>query len=313
VLNNAAASNVSLIDVPANENPATPAVGSLTPVVGNYTNSWETPNNSEIILSFQGYNFATTSNPPVKFINPTFTGTSWSGVTVPLNFVMHYEKLDGTPMVWSAAGGTDLISMYNQLDPRFKQTICYTNSYWNPSYLIAPIYAGGGTAYNNCSGGNWMHKMIPRAATPGIAAAIVDMTLSIHEFYLDYAEALNEFNSSPPQAAYDAVYAIRKRSGMPGFPPGMTQAAFRTKLQNERSVELAYEEHRFWDIKRWMIAENPGVMQGAMQGLHITKTGNTFSWIPYTFETRVWLRQEYMHPFPQSEVNKGGLIQNPGW
>ncbi len=314
VLDAAPASGVALIDVPANRNPATPPVGSLTPVVGNYSNAWEAPNNSEIILAFQGYLSRDLNNPPLKFISPQFTGPGWSGVTVPLNFFSKYEKLDGTPQTWSASGGTDLIAMYNQLDPRFKQTMCYTNSYWNPVNTIVPIYAGGLPAivYTNCLGGIWMHKLIPRAATTSISTTVNDITFSIHEFYLDYAEALNEF-SGPSIAAYSAVNAIRNRSGMPDFPNTLTQSTFRDKLRNERAIELAYEEHRFWDIKRWMIAENDGVMQGAMRGLKITKVGNNFTWVPYTFETRVWLRQEYMHPFPLSEVLKGGLIQNPGW
>ena len=73
-------------------------------------------------------------------------------------------------------------------------------------------------------------------------------------FYLNYAEALNEYESTPSQAAYDAVNLVRARAGMPDFPAGMSQEAFRTKLRNERAVELAFEDHRFWDIRRWLIA-----------------------------------------------------------
>jgi hypothetical protein len=332
VLDNASDAGVSLIDVPANRNPpiSIPAAGPgpAVPIVGNYSNAWEKPNNTELILAYQGSGFSNAFNPPLKFISPLFNGTGWSGVTVPLNFFGQYEKMDGTPQNWSAAGGNDLLGMYNQLDPRFKQTMAYTTGYWNPTFTVLPIYAGAGITYDNCFGGVWMHKLLPRNAGTGVT---VDITFSLHEFYLDYAEAQNEAVGPGTETAlsvpvnfataqiptinspFDAINKIRLRSAMPPV-SGLNQSQFRDRVRHERLIELAYEGHRFWDIRRWMIAENEGVMQGAMKGIRINKLSATaYSWLPYTFETRIWLRQEYLHPFPQTEVNKGGLIQNPGW
>lgn len=90
------------------------------------------------------------------------------------------------------------------------------------------------------------------------------------ELYLNYAEAVNEFQG-PTAEAVAAVSKVRNRSGMPAFPSTLTKSQFREKLRNERSVELAYEDHRFWDIRRWMIAENEGVMQGKFYGLQISR------------------------------------------
>ena len=136
------------------------------------------------------------------------------------------------------------------------------------------------------------------------------------ELYLNYAEALNEYESAPPQAAYDAVNLIRSRAGMPDFPTGMTKEAFRTKLRNERSVELAFEDHRFWDIRRWRIAGEEGVMKGKFYGLKIHSTDGNKTHIhyePYVFEHRFWNDNCYLYAIDQKEVNKGYLIQNPGW
>lgn len=310
VIDAAPASGIALVDDPTKRNPAIP--GTPGPITGNYSNAWELPNNTEVILAYQGYAATTVSNPPVQYINPTCFGTSYSGITVPLNFIKKYEKLDGTPQTWDAAGGTDLLLKYGELDPRFKQTIGYTGSYWNPTYPVAAIYQGG-AAYNNCLGGNWMHKLIPRAATTAVKADINDITLRLNEFYLDYAEAINEFSGPTDPLRDTYVNLIRARSGMPPLPAALPQDAFRTRVRNERAVELAYEEHRFWDIRRWMIAETDGVMQGAMQGLKITQAGTKYTWLPYTFETRTWYKKEYLHPFPQTEILKSGLIQNPGY
>jgi len=103
---------------------------------------------------------------------------------------------------------------------------------------------------------------------------------------------------------------------MPNFPSTLTKEQFREKLRNERAVELAFEDHRFWDIRRWMIAENEGVMQGKMYGLNISSPDGNKSHVhyePYVFETRSWSRHSYLHPLKQLEVDKGQLLQNPGW
>jgi hypothetical protein len=101
---------------------------------------------------------------------------------------------------------------------------------------------------------------------------------------------------------------------MPNLPAGLSQTAFRTRVRNERDIELAFEDHRFWDIRRWLIAENDGVMQGPMSGLKITRlTSTTYSYVPFVFETRTFLKKMYLHPFDQTEVLKGSIVQNPGW
>ena len=103
---------------------------------------------------------------------------------------------------------------------------------------------------------------------------------------------------------------------MPGFPHTLTKEAFRAKLRNERAVELAFEDHRFWDIRRWMIAEHEGVMRGKMYGLKISSINGSKTKVhyePYVFENRSWSRRSYLHGIMQNEVDKGYLIQNPGW
>lgn len=77
-----------------------------------------------------------------------------------------------------------------------------------------------------------------------------------------------------------------------------------------------FEDHRFWDIRRWLIAEDEGVMQGKMYGLKISAINGDITKIhyePYVFENRSWSRRSYLHPIMQTEIDKGYLIQNPGW
>jgi hypothetical protein len=99
---------------------------------------------------------------------------------------------------------------------------------------------------------------------------------------------------------------------MPAFPAGMAQDAFRAKLRNERRVELAFEDHRFWDIRRWKIGDQ--TIQ--IYGMDITKDPVTsvLTYTPKLVETRVWDDKMYLYPIPQSEVfMNSNLTQNPDW
>ena len=327
-----AGNGYTLIDVPAARNPPQSSTG----YIGNYRNSWEQYNNAEIIFGYQGNNVNNTGNAPLTFINPTCYGSFWSGISVPLNFIRKYEDTLGNMVTWGASGGTNLLDKYGQLDPRFKQTIDYTGSYYNASYPISEIYIGG-KHYGNCKGGNWMHKYIPYNLSGNVF--LNDVLFRVNELYLNYAEVLNELSgpgaySAPtlttpaqvaayfanatayptvPTSAYDIVNKIRLRSGMRPLPPNLSQSEFRLRLRNERSVELVMDDQRLWDVRRWGIAQDEGVMQGKFDGLQINKVGSLYSWQVYTFETRVFNTNMYLHPFPQTEVLKGNLIQNPGW
>ena len=115
--------------------------------------------------------------------------------------------------------------------------------------------------------------------------------------------------------ARDAINIIRDRSGQPKITSGSgIYSDFMELIRNERALELAFDEHRFWDVRRWLIADQEGIMQGAMKGIKIYKdTGNEYSYEPYVFETRTFMKRMYLHPFPTGEINKGYLIQNPGY
>lgn len=314
----ALANGYGLIDEVANRNPKELDNGTVGPL-GNYRVSWETTNNKELIMMYQGGGtqsggITNIGNPPLTFWNASCFGSFWSGISMPLNFIKKYEKLDGTPQTWDATGGTDLIAKYAELDPRFKQSVAYTNSYYTARDPIALIFSNG-KDYVNCKGGVWLRKYIPRNATSA-NFVMNDPIFRVNELYLNYAEALNEA-SGPVQAAYDAVNAIRNRSGMPNLPTGLTQDQFRQRVRNEIAIEMLNDDHRLWDVKRWLIAEEEGVMNGKFEGLQINRTGTSpnfkYSWVPYTFETRTFKKAMYLHPFPQTEVLKGNLIQNPGW
>jgi len=132
------------------------------------------------------------------------------------------------------------------------------------------------------------------------------------EMYLNYAEALNEA-AGPTSEVYTAIKKIRTRAGMPELPAGLSKDQMRERIRNERAVELSFEEHRFWDARRWKTGES--ALGGPIYGVEVTGTSPAFQYKQILVETRVFNpKSMYLFPIPQAEIDKNlGLTQNPGW
>ena len=139
------------------------------------------------------------------------------------------------------------------------------------------------------------------------------------EILLNFAEAMVEAYGDPnykdgyPMSAKEAVDIVRSRVhvDMPPFPNNLTLNEFKAKLRNERRVELSFEDHRFWDIRRWKIADQTT----EIYGVDITKKEDgSFSYKKVLVEKRIFKDCMYLYPIPQSEryINPE-LEQNPGW
>ncbi len=143
------------------------------------------------------------------------------------------------------------------------------------------------------------------------------MYIRLAELYLNYAEALNESN---PGHADVLTYlnAVRTRAGIPAIAPGLGQVALRALIRRERCIELAYEGHRFYDVRRWKIAGQPeGRQAGEFHGMNVF-TGQSLGDVAYyartRTSTRIWYDRYYLLPLPQSEVNKNlKMVQTMGY
>ena len=99
---------------------------------------------------------------------------------------------------------------------------------------------------------------------------------------------------------------------MPAY-ADMSQSELRERIRNERRIELAFEDHRFWDVRRWKIADTT---QRELYGVKIEKQADgTFNFYKNLYETRNWRDCMYLYPIPQSELYKNTNLnpQNAGW
>jgi hypothetical protein len=143
------------------------------------------------------------------------------------------------------------------------------------------------------------------------------MYIRLAELYLNYAEALNESDPNNPDIL-TYLNAIRSRGGIPVLSGTFTQDEMRKLIQQERTIEMAYEGCRFFDVRRWKIANTPEGRQGGdFNGMNVFAGDNLGDMAFYTktrTSTRNWDNKYYIYPVPQSEVNKNfEMVQAPGY
>ena len=242
------------------------------------------------------------------------------------NLVDAYEMKATGKGIAETGSGYNPLNPYSGRDPRLGFTILYNGSSWKSKTL--EIWYGGLNApplINATKTGYYLKKDLIESISLDPASSGTAyhywVIFRYAEVLLNYAEAMNEAYGPEimgagalTTSALSVVNIVRARTGiaMPAFPAGMTQSAFRDKLRNERRVELAFEDHRFWNVRRWKI----GNSTTTVNGINLTKDPATgiINYTPKVVENRVWDDKMYLYPIAQSElfINEN-LIQNKGW
>lgn len=234
------------------------------------------------------------------------------------NHVDLYEMNNGLPIT-DPQSGYDPQNPYKNRDPRFYANILYNDASWQSRKMQmwdgGADYRANNTSYTQT--GYYCRKMWPEVfKTPGTQTAILNYVFFRYgEVLLNYAEAQNEA-AGPDASVYNAINQIRKRAGMPDLPAGLTKDQMRSRIRNERAIELAFEDQRLYDVLRWKKGKE--IIAQPVYGISVVKnTSGTFSYTP-TKLTEYYQRvfEDYMHlyPIPKTEVQKSkNLQQNPGW
>lgn len=147
--------------------------------------------------------------------------------------------------------------------------------------------------------------------------------IRLADLYLMYAEALNEIKSSPDTDVYEYINYVRERSGLEGVIESWqqyssdpnkptTKEGMREIIQRERLIELAFEGSRFWDLRRWKLAEK--YMNQPIIGLNSFGETPSEFYKARTIYELTFKKKDYLWPIKQSElVRNHNLLQNPGW
>lgn len=134
------------------------------------------------------------------------------------------------------------------------------------------------------------------------------------EVLLNYCEAMNEYLDTPDKTIYQQLNKLRTRAGVATYKEGsMNQDEMREAIRKERRVELAFEEHRFWDVRRWLKGET--YFNGPIHGMEIVKNADgSYTYTKVEVENRVYTSKMNWYPIPYKELLKNiNLKQNPDW
>ncbi len=303
----------------------------------NYTNLFLNHGNEEDIFLFY---WDVVNDPSWEAPNPgLFNGPNgyhnWGGNTPTGQLADSYEMIDGSIFDWS--NPIHRAAPYKNRDPRFYASILYDGAKWRerPDDVIASDPEGIlQTGYYENTDGSLTPGLDTRQGpiedwngtyTGYYLRKFIDPSLN-HQFeiqklpwrqmryaevILNYAEACLELGEYDEGKKY--MNMIRSRAGMPDVPSDETGQTLMERYRNERKIELAYERHRYFDIRRWMIASE--VINNA-QGVEIIhKLDGTTTYMITEVQDRGWNdNKSYFLPILLDEINRNEkLIQNPGY
>ena len=246
------------------------------------------------------------SNFPVSFGGQGGTNPSQ-------NLVDDYEMLDGTPFDWNDPAKA--AQPFENRDARLGATILMNMAPFKGKKVATyPEGADASPNPNATKTGYYLRKFLNEDVniqTGGSSSGHVVPLFRLAEIYLNYAEALNECDPTNPDIVL-YLNKVRNRASLPNV-SALSQEQMRAVIQHERRVELAFEEHRSWDVRRWKIASS--TLRAPLMGVQIErKPLGGYTYMPVKVEQRVFQPKMYWYPIPQSEVLKlKQWKQNNGW
>lgn len=312
-----------------------------------FTDNW----NDEVLWAknIQYYDHWLNCGDPVSFgcfsiLNPTqemvdayemadgstpITGYTDNGLRPIINPASGYVETGFAETGYENRWQQGVCNMYVNREPRFYASINFAGAIWKTdreSNWTQPhtlsFWFKGADGKNNagsdyCKTGYLMRKLVSEERIPWQYTPLQQWVyIRLGEIYLNAAEALNE--SSGPSDAYPYVNEIRNRAGLPALPAGLDRERMRERIKHERRIELAFEVHRFFDVRRWLDAEQsenrPIHSMNIWAGEHMQDPA---FYERIEVEKRVFeAPKHYFFPINQIEIDKNErrlLIQNLGW
>ena len=230
---------------------------------------------------------------------------------------------NGNTKTVNPASGYNPARPYYNRDPRFEATVIHDSTIYHGDLIEMWVTADGNKfgydswkqSSDNPRSSYWMKKFMPEVQPISFNEryTIPWPHIRLAEIYLNYAEAMFELGDEAKTREY--INKVRARVGMPGIPNTVTGDALRQRLYNERRIELAFEGHRFFDIRRWKIANI--IENRPIYGMDIIKnlTTGVSTYTPVLLLTKnPWQDKMYLLPVERAEIQRTSPdLQTPGW
>lgn len=254
-------------------------------------------------------NIGNNKNYETYYYPPGLSG--WGNFTPTQNFVDEFQMANGLD-ISDPASGYNPAKPYIGREPRFYASVWYNGSVARG--VTIQTYPGGNSGINggtnNTKTGYYLRKFVDEnvSLTTGSGRQAMSIWFRLAEMYLNYAEASNEANSTPSAdpLIYSYVNTIRTRAGLPDLPTGLSKEQMRLAIRHERRIELCFEEHRFFDDRRWKLTFGGDIKAITWNS---TSTAYTIS----VAQNRPFSEKMWYMPIPQSEIDVMRIEQNPGW
>jgi hypothetical protein len=255
-----------------------------------------------------------------------FEGSNGNSITPSQNLVDDFEVLvkngSGTvtgsvPFDWN--NPTHAANPYLNRDPRLAATVIYNGATFKST--VIQTYTGGNSGLpkqNATKTGYYLLKWV----NPSVD--LINNTKTVHswlyfryaETLLNYAEAMfNAYGADGDPLGYGltalgAINMVRNRTGIKM--PLLTSAQLnQSAIEHERNVELSFEGHRFWDVRRWK--RGTALFSVPLKRIEITNNNGTYTYAVKKLEDRVYDEKMNWYPIPQNEIAKTAWAQNAGW
>lgn len=242
----------------------------------------------------------------------------WGGNCPLQNLVDDYEMKATGKKPAEAGSGYDPANPYEGRDPRFYASILYNGAMYRGRAVEVFIPKGKDSSqgdvgsWNTSLTGYYLYKFIDENQPLSETNTQPWVYFRLAEFYLNYAESQYYLGNEDECRA--AINKVRSRKGVEM--PLVTETGVRLleKLRNERRIELSFENHRYFDLRRWLIAETYENIDA--KGVEVVKESDgTFTYNPIMVLERNFLPQHYLLPIPRAEIikSKDSLVQNPNY
>lgn len=247
---------------------------------------------------------------------------SWSGVDPSQDLVDEYFMANGLP-IDHPESGYDSQNPYTNREKRFYESVVYDGAIWAGSEITikqglgSPNETDLASKNESTNTGYYLRKGLDEKYAingPNQLSSANYIIFRYADVLLGYAEAQNEAEG-PSQSVYDAINQIRSRVDLPPLEPGLSKDAMREAIYQERRVELAFEDKRWFDLRRLKIAEEK--LNGNLHAMVIKKADDIWVYevVPAADGNMVFYPEKnYFLPIPQSAIDRNPeLAQNPGY